>query len=46
MLSEKIREAQETNDDLYNQMLRDIKIIDTERIINEGVMGVLQRSSS
>lgn len=34
----KIRTAQKINSDLYKEMLNDIKIIDTERIVNEGTI--------
>lgn len=34
----KIRTARIINNDLYKEMLNDIKIYDTERIINEGCM--------
>jgi hypothetical protein len=32
----KIRTAQQINAELYKEMLKDIRVIDTERIINEG----------
>lgn len=34
----KIRAAQQINSELYKEMLNDIKVIDSERIINEGTI--------